>query len=397
MHKNKTKKNIKKTREEIIYAFRLTGVFLVFILAIGVSAVFLDKNSKQNTESVSVVGKSPEIQKILEEKDIDKQIETYTKLIKRVGPVRAQEELHDSGVPFTGPMHLLNHTAGDIIWKTEGPAGVTKCRDYFSSSCYHGFILNAIGDGSVENINPVLEECRKKGTANYAQCAHAVGHGLLAYAGYANLIDALSLCDEIKAGVEDFVLGYCYNGVFMENIWGLHDGAPSAERWVSDTDIRYPCNDERLEERHLPECWYNQALHITNAFFHGDLVKVAKVCETIEKDQSRYMCYDATFRSIHSLTEDNIKKKFEICRKMPKKVIKSCIAVQASAAFQQGDRSLPFEICSTTNIGKERCYSEIVSSINFNINSGYERDKLCDKIPTKYRSSECGAINSQDT
>ncbi|HSW47835.1 MAG TPA: hypothetical protein VLG67_02030 [Candidatus Saccharimonadales bacterium] len=380
------KKSMQKKGDSIV------NMFIIFILAVFAGSILAPIIGTSNNHRPNLPPRSKEIQAILSEKDFRKQVAQYTKLIERVGPIEAQEEFQHSGIPFTGQMHLLNHTVGNIIWKKYGPKGITMCKDYFSSSCYHGFILNAIGDGKLDNINLAMKECKKVGWESYLQCAHAVGHGFLAYLGYANMMKALDMCDQVKTNIKDFAANYCYNGVFMENIWGLHEGRPSPDRWVSKDDMRFPCDYKELKERHLPECWYNQALHLNNEFFHGDLVKVAKVCDTVEGDRSKYMCFDGVFRSLHSMTANDIPKKFDKCKQMPNGWEETCIALQAGASFQQGDRELPFIICAETKVGKSKCYQEIANSIQGNIYKVAEKNELCKRIPNEYRMGVCKTI-----
>lgn len=379
-----TKKHIKQT------TFPFGKLFLVALFALALCVGYIYSNKRATSTSIDKKSKQEiELVKIKESNNIDEQRRLYTKLLDRVGPEKAQEGFQHSGVQFTGQMHLLNHTAGDYIWEKYGVSGITKCKDYFSYSCYHGFILNALGGGNLKNIDLIMAECKKQGVDSYAQCSHAVGHGYLAYVGYANLLKGLDLCDQTQMRVSDFQVSYCHNGVFMENIWGLHEGRPSPERWVSATDMRYPCNDPRIAETYLPECWYNQSIHMMNAFFNGDLVKVAQVCNDVQGEKSKYMCFDGTFRSLNTATENNIEAKFEKCKQMPEGWKETCIAVVISASFQQGDRVLPFRICADTEFGKKECYIKLIDSISYSIKSDQERDMLCQRIPLEYRETRC--------
>jgi hypothetical protein len=379
------KKNFKEKKD----SNASLGILFILALVIGILLPKVFNNSQSKNLTRQEVEKREEINKILLEKSFKKQVELYTKLIERVGPEQAQEDLQHSGVPFTGQMHLLNHTAGNIIWKKFGPSGISKCKNYFSSSCYHGFILNAIGDGNVDNINPVMSECKRTGRSSYFQCAHAVGHGFLAYVGYANLIEGLKMCDQVRSNVHDFEVNACYNGVFMENVWGLHEGRPSPDRWVKADNMNFPCDYEGLKEEHLPECWYNQIFYLNNEYYHGDYVKLSQVCINVEGNRSRSMCFDGIFRSLHSRTANDLSKKFEVCRQMPQDWQETCISIQAGAAFQQGDRELPFKICSQAVIGKSKCFQDIAGSIQFYIKDNGEIESLCNKIPIEYRVGVC--------
>jgi hypothetical protein len=331
--------------------------------------------------------KSPEIKKMLASHALKEQEYWYIKHIEKVGPVQAQDDFQHSGVPYNGQMHLLNHTVGDYIYKKFGPRGITMCKDYFSSSCFHGFIIRGIGNGNLDNVDTMMNECRKYGVATYAQCSHALGHGLLAWTGYENLLKALSICDEMEERAEGFVPNYCHNGVFMENIWGLHEGKPSPDRWVKASDIHYPCSDPRIAEKYLPECWYNQAIYMYS-HLKNDMQQVSKECQKVTGQKSQEMCFDAIFRNINTTTLDDIPLKFEKCESMPVNWRSKCIEIVASASYQQGDMSLPLKICSYSmdeNIQKQ-CYKRLYTMVNQY--TGREgRYEFCMKIPSGYRDS----------
>src|SRR3989344_4473672 len=152
-------------------------------------ALFKIGSQKDNTLNSEIVS-------IKTVRNIDEQVKLYTKLIERVGPEQAQEDLLRSGLPFDGQTHLLNHTVGDYLYLKCGVAGLSQCKVLFLSSCYHGFILHAIADGGMNKVAEVFASCYKEGSTVYIQCTHAIGHGFLANAGYKNLTQALKICDE---------------------------------------------------------------------------------------------------------------------------------------------------------------------------------------------------------
>lgn len=365
-------------------------MFLIILFLLSLSFGYIFKNSlikQQGTKNSHVVVTGNEINRIKNTKSIKEQEKIYIKLMDRVGPEKAQEDLQHSGIPYIGNTHLLNHAAGNYIWNKYGPAGITKCKDYFSSSCYHGFIIRGIGNGKTDNIDLMLKKCKKKGREAYSQCAHAMGHGFLAYLGYANLLDALHMCDDTSKRISDFVVSFCHNGVFMENIWGLHEGRPSPDRWVKETDPIYPCDDPRIGEVYLPECWYNQAQQMS--ILSKDNLKVANVCNSLGETKSAYMCFDGLYRGFNNDTKDNIPLKYKMCNQMPVKWFNKCISTQASASFQQGDNELPLKICaySDSQSVQEDCY-RVLYGMTFNYESRAGRVKFCEKIPIEYRG-EC--------
>jgi hypothetical protein len=361
--------------------------FLLFIISIVIGTHLGSWGINVKDVKISLPRfKSAEIKKIIATQDIKEKAYWDKKLIEKVGPVQAQEDFQHSGVPYNGQMHLLNHTVGDYIYKKYGPSGITMCKDYFSSSCFHGFIIRGIGNGNLKNVDAMMNACRKQGREAFDQCSHALGHGFLAWLGYPKLLDALHVCDAMAGRVNEFDASYCHNGVFMENLWGLHEGKPSADRWIKASDKYYPCNDPRIAEKYLPGCWYNQAFHLMNNVYDGDHVRVAFECEKVIGKDNRYMCFDGVFRSINNMTGKDIPLKYKTCSKMPKGWNNECILIVLSASYQQGDHELPLKICDyTSNLElKKSCFKKAYQMINA-YDSRVGRRDFCLKIPKEYR------------
>lgn len=320
-------------------------------------------------------GISKEIEKIKLAKNIDEQVTLYLSLIKRVGPIQAQEQLFRSGLPFTGQTHLINHSVGEYLYEKYGSAGLTKCKEYFLSSCYHGFLIMAIAAEGMPGVSKIMEECRKSGPAVLSQCAHAVGHGFLANSGYKNLMEALLLCDQVDLPSGLFPLFNCYDGVFMENIWAVHeDGTPSPDRWVKEDDPFYPCNDKRIDEKYLLGCWSNQPALMYQQF-RGDIKKVGLECEKVPDMKNKGMCFNGLSRQIHPITAGRVDSVFEMCSLLPTEWNNYCVNTNALAYFGVGDTELPFSICNRV-IGQENraeCYKALMGLIKNHKN-------LCDKI-----------------
>jgi hypothetical protein len=333
-----------------------------------------------------------EIAQIKATANLEEQVKLYTQLIKRVGPTQAQEELLRSGMPFDGQTHLLNHTVGDYLYVNEGAAGLINCRDYFLSSCYHGFVLHAIGEGGMPAVVKTLDECRKVSPQTLTQCTHAVGHGFLTNMGYGNLIEALETCDEAGELVADMPLFSCYDGIFMENIWGIHDGKPSPERWVKEEDKAYPCNDPRIDDKYLLGCWSNQPA-LAYQLFNGNVSKVPAICMQIQDQAQQQMCFDGLARQIHPLTRGDIVKTHELCGLMPEeKWVKYCLVTNATSSFSVGDRVGPFELCSSVDDSfKSDCFSRLFSVMSAYIKDTRELQSLCLRIQDHTWRNHCAS------
>lgn len=355
---------------------------LLLLLATGGAFIFSLQFKSTEREGL-------EIQRIKSSRNVAEQTLWYTKLIERKGPAEAQEDLFHSGLPFNGQTHLLNHTAGEYLHEKYGAAGLVLCKDYFLSSCYHGFILRAIGSGGMDAIDEVFGECAKQKKTVVAQCSHAIGHGFLAWAGYRNLTDALKLCDEANGRINGFPIYNCYDGLFMENIWGTHGGQPSPDRWVNPADPVYPCSDPRIEEKYRKACWSNQP-HLMYQLFSGDVEKVGKECLKVENAEYQKTCFNALARQIHPLANGDIREVFRLCDFMPSAWVSDCVNDIAVSEFSVGGRDMPFQICALVyEQSKELCYQRLWQSMNKEMLNEQAYGTLCASIQEKYWREQC--------
>lgn len=333
-----------------------------------------------------------EIAKIKATTNLDEQVRWYEELIARIGPEEAQEQLYRSGLPFTGQTHLLNHAAGDVLYEQYGAAGLPKCKEYFLASCYHGFTLRAIAAGGMDEVEKVMETCVEEGQPVHVQCAHAVGHGFLTSVGYKYLLEGLKLCDEAYATIRDFPLYNCHDGVFMENIWGVHEGERSPEAWLKADDVIYPCNEPRIPGHYLKACWSNQPAYLYQQT--GDLKTVGEVCLTIADPVNQESCFNGLARQIHPLAAGPLEKTFELCSLLPPAWRNYCVVTNAVSGFSVGDREVPYELCRMIeDSAKPQCYAELFGSMAVYAKNGVERQKFCEGILEPTWRQRCYNLN----
>jgi len=365
----------------LLFIFILGGFLSIFILR-----SFMVSNGEQSLQKVNSPY-SNEITAIKDTKNIRLRTTLYTKLIKRVGPIKAQEELFYSGLPFDGETHLLNHTVGDWLYDNYKEKGIIYCKDYFLSSCYHGFLIPVIADGGFINLKQVMDLCMTVGQATTVQCAHGIGHGLLAWEDYANLPKALADCDTVAGLAPKFPVFNCYDGVFMENNWAVHNGEPSPDRWVKADDPTYPCYDNQIAEKYRRACWSNQP-QVMHKLFSGDIRKIAKECENIQAKQYQDTCFDSIARQINPLTGGEVKRVFALCNIMPVGWKNACVTSNVSAFFSLGDRKTSFTLCQMIpDSGTSKCYEVLQQRIGSYSTTLAEKIKGCNQIPEKYRST----------
>lgn len=373
------------------------------LIGCGVLLFILDKNYEIGSRVVGEKDESkkpaptmvkkeipPEISAILKTEKLDERVKFYTKLIERLGPVQAQEELFLSGLPFDGQTHLLNHIVGEYLYEKEGKDGLSFCKEYFLSSCYHGFVIEAVGDGGVVALKEVMGLCWKKGGHIAIQCAHAIGHGFLAWVGYPRLTKALEECDSLSKISDNFPLYNCHDGVFMENIWAVHEGGRASEyRWVSGDPV-YPCNDNRIDPRYIQACWSNQPMRMYQ-MFRGDVGRVGYECLQITNSSWQSTCFDGLARQIHPESKGSVEEVFRMCGLMPDGWVDPCIISIAKAAFSVGDKSSPYILCERLGeASRGRCWETLSSIIvSYTRNNPSEREALCKRITDKKIADSC--------
>jgi hypothetical protein len=365
--------------------FVLLGGILLVLIAI--SAVAPSRISGQDSTQSK---KSPEIEKILALKSTKEQSVELINLMERVGPEQAQEEMLRSGLPFTGETHLLIHYIGNFVYDEYGKDGLAYCKDYFLSACYHAVILNTLGDNGLPGVAEAMKKCEEVGRSIVAsQCAHGAGHGFVAWHDY-DLLKGVEMCDELGAQVERFAYFNCYDGAFMENIWGVHNGAPSPKRWVKADDIYYPCTDPRIPRKYLNGCWSNQATLIYQ-LYQGDLRKTALACDGVAETDFRQTCYNNFSRQIHPLTLGSVEKVKELCSFATGESWRDyCILTNMTSYWSVGDRNTPYKICdSLAGQLADKCFTNLSHMIPYYFPNPEERNYYCQKLSSKIHRTQC--------
>jgi hypothetical protein len=150
---------------------------------------------------------------------------TLVALIDQTGVGRTMEVLDtlvmvDGDVRFNA--HALAHGLGIAAYRTPETMAATfaACPPTQMSGCYHGvvqgYFLSLARQGRLPGTPELDSMCEphRASTFLYFQCAHGVGHGLMAV--HDNHVPmALEACD---MATDRFIRESCYGGVFMENV-----------------------------------------------------------------------------------------------------------------------------------------------------------------------------------
>ena len=231
--------------------------------------------------------------------------------------------LKNAGLPANGQTHLLNHTVGLYLYQKYGASGLTQCKDYFLESCYHGFLIQAISDHGTSYLGQVMDACQKAGAEVVAQCSHAFGHAFLALNGYPKLPESLKMCDDQAIVINSLVPFNCYDGVFMENVYGVHDGHPSPDRWMDSNDTSFPCDSYKISSKYLSACWSNQPALIYQES-NGSLASVSVVCDKLQNSDYQNACFSGLNRQINAIAK-NSKDVADLCAAEPISWQQKCI------------------------------------------------------------------------
>lgn len=308
------------------------------------------------------------------------------KLVERVGVEETLEILEHSPLPHTGEGHLAVHQIGFYAYQKYGLESILKCKDYFLYACYHGAIIEAASDQGFEAISKMTDYC-KASPVRHFQCVHATGHAILAIWDYPNMPDALKTCDDIYEKDKEFpnALSSCHNGVFMENLFGVHDwgtGKEAEREWLSE-DPYYPCN--YFDEKYQRGCWLNQAARIYQ-MEGGDIQKTAQTCQKIENAQYVEWCMDNLARQIHPLTNGDITKVFTLCPLVGDGWREHCVAVNAGAYYSVGGRQEAIGVCrSALPQTKQQCYALVLGQIISDPIDKSQKTSLCQQLEPPFR------------
>ena len=364
----------------------MVKVFFLTVLIILVYLVLTGKLPPKKTET-TISNIVPEMAEILGP-DQETRLKAGRKLVERVGVEQALEILNNSPLPHTGEGHLVVHQIGFYAYRKYGVDAILHCKDYFLYACYHGAIIEAASKEGFSAIAKMTDRC-KDSPLRYFQCLHAAGHSIMAIWDY-DLPKALKTCDEVFAeknlSFEEFAS--CHNGVFMENLFGVHDfgtGKTPKRDWLSD-DPYFPCN--AVGEKYQRGCWLNQAARIYQ-MYQGDLVKTAQACREVGNDQHKEWCLDNLARQIHAMTDGEVAKVFALCQTMGADWRDQCAVVNAGSFYSVGGRTQATEVCHLIIPEvKAACYHSIFGQLQFDAISTGEKVAVCQKVEVPY-DKEC--------
>jgi len=226
--------------------------------------------------------------------------------------------------------HQLAHGIGMASYRSPETFAETfaQCPRVQSSGCHHGMIQGyflSLRKAGIEvgpaEVNALCETQRAQQYL-YFQCAHGLGHGLMAMLDN-HLPTALEMCDQAS---DDYVRENCYGGAFMELAMGAilphhsagehaarlageaesadehaeHDHAAAARepyKALDPEDLQYPCN--AVAEKYQVQCYTVQpssVLSLTNQ----DVAIAANACDE-SPEVAHPTCFTSLGRAVSAL------------------------------------------------------------------------------------------------
>jgi predicted small secreted protein len=373
---------------------------------------------------------------------------TLVALIDQTGIGRTMEVLDtlvivDGDVRFNA--HALAHGLGIAAYRTPETLASTfaACPPTQMSGCYHGvvqgYFLSLARQGKLPGTPELDTMCEPhRGTTFlFFQCAHGMGHGLMAVHDN-HLPMSLDACD---LATDDFIRESCYGGAFMENVvrvthphhtaeghagtqgHGGHDAQPAAAdahaahgaqpaaghdahgdhahgagqqaqamqhtpwRPLNRNDPLYPCN--AVAEKYQEACYMMQTSAIL--YFNGsDVSATARACEQAPAAMMS-LCFGSLGRDITALTSQSHARSLELCGRAAGLgggrgemwctlgVVQNLVNVAADP-----DEGLRFCRVVTGADAKGQCYRAVGEMISTLVNAPAQRSESCQGAEPEY-------------
>ena len=237
---------------------------------------------------------------------------SWEKRIKEIGPEKASKEFVSQAPSLPLSTHDQAHAFGEALYAVEGLNGLGYCDSSFEFGCYHSFFGVAVAEEGIGVLSKFDEACKSAYPKMYMPCQHGIGHGILVYTDYENLIDALKLCETVST----LPTGGCSSGVFMENNFHTMDTSVGTSFLRStDNDLYAPCNT--LPERFQASCYFEQVQWWQN-LFNNDFEYLGKLCVALPANSAEYTaCYNGIGNYVAAFAAREYQGIINQCATMP--------------------------------------------------------------------------------
>ncbi len=253
--------------------------------------------------------------------------------------------------------HSQIHAFGEALYEVLGLDGLQTCDTAYEFGCYHSFFGVAVNAEGIEVLPQFDEACRKKYGSQNLPCEHGIGHGLLVYTDYENMVKALELCETLSKRPT----GGCTSGVFMEYNFHTMNDVQDGEyiREVSE-NLYEPC--DTLPERFQPSCYFEQIQWWENVF-RGDYKYIGELCSVFEEGTANYTaCYNGIGNYVSAFADFEYDGIVETCSDMPTEDARGLCHEGASwlVTAQEDPKGVPVQLCEALiEPHKTECFQKL--------------------------------------
>ena len=245
--------------------------------------------------------------------ELNNQKKVCTEIIRRKGSQEAYQLFLTQAPQNTEiDTHTHAHLFGEALYETDGLEGISICDDSFAFGCYHSFLGSAIYHEGIETLPLFDKACTDIYGSKNLPCQHGIGHGVLVYTGYDDLVGALDLCRIIS----ERPTGGCSSGIFMEYNFHTMESSRGADYLRPLTENPYaPCDS--LPDLYQSSCYYEQ-IHWWLNVYSGDVQTIALLCtELAPESDIRTACFNGIGHYVTANADYNYDTIVSTCSLMP--------------------------------------------------------------------------------
>ena len=284
----------------------LSAVVLLFLICFLVSSwYFFFKTPKKIQDAPQIEASAQTLRQAKSD---------WQQRIVEIGPEKAYTEFLAKASTLPLGTHNQAHAFGEALYAVEGLSGLRYCDSSFEFGCYHSFFGIAVAQEGIGVLSKFDEACKSAYPQMYMPCQHGIGHGVLVYTDYTNLVDALKLCETVST----LPTGGCSSGVFMENNFHTMDAsADTAHLRTAGDNLYAPC--DTLPERFQASCYFEQVQWWQNVF-NNDFEHIGKLCAALSSSSAAYVaCYSGIGNYVATFVDHQYQGIINLCSTMPNK------------------------------------------------------------------------------
>lgn len=260
-------------------------------------------------------------------------------LVNLLGAEKSDGLLNALDLPPTGDTHLLGHEVGEMLYRKHGIDGLRQCSRSFLMACYHGLVIRAVGTEGERDLGTIFEVCQSDHNL-LSQCAHAIGHGLLAWTGY-DVAKTLTMCTHVSEEVRY----NCFDGVFMEHVYRVF----TPRSGLADATRNQPHDlCQSMETDYQRACYANQPPYWF-ALYGGDLKRVGAACSVLPDSTNRAACDDGYARLTYTMANGDPGKAHGFCQVLGESRTDACYLsmVLASSSYRRNSAHFSQTMCAS--------------------------------------------------